>query len=211
MSALRSPSNMCALRRGRRSQYSAVRSSPTVDDAATQEMAHTIERQCNSSEEPKLLFSAFATATSGTPHSPLHSKRKHETICKLQDVPTTDSSLLLEEEHVSKRRCDSLDVQQPLGSSSEIQTSLSSHTPLSLKRNHDMIFITQGLPAHDTPSYCNDLNGSAASQQFPIHPIIGIAETSHQEESPTVKRRRDSSKEQSEVEVSMPKMVRKEL
>lgn len=211
MSALRSPSNMCALRRGRRSQYSAVRSSPTIDDAATQEMAHTKERQCNSSEEPKLLFSAFATATSGTPHSPLRSKRKHETIYKLQDVPTTDNSLLLEEEHVPKRRCDSLDVQQPLGSSPEIQTALSSHTPLSLKRNHDMLFITQGLPAHNTSSYCNDLNGSVASQQFPIHPIIGIAETTQQEESPTVKRRRDSSDERSEVEVSMLKTVRKEL
>lgn len=205
ISALQSPSNMCALRRGRRSQYSAVRPKPAADDAAKQGMAHTIERQCKSPEEPKLLFSAFTTAISGAPHSPLHPKRKHETIYTLHDVPTTDSSLLPEEESVPKRRCDKLDLQQPLSSSSEIQTSLPSHTPLSLKRNRDMIFVAQGVPAHDITSFSNDLNGDAASQQSPIHPI---AEILQQEGSRTVKRRRNSYDEQSEKEVSMLKTCR---
>jgi hypothetical protein len=206
MSLLRSPSNMCALRRGKRSQYSAVRSSQSTDDATKQEMEHTIEQRCVSSDEPMLLFSAFATATSVSPTSPLSSKRKHEMVTNLQDIPYTES-LLQADEHVPKRRCDSWDIQKHLDSSYDTQASASPHTPFSLKRKRDMIPNTHGVPGIEPPSYWSDLNHSEASQQSPLHPVIDVEDASQQEESPMVKRRRDTSDGHKEVEVSKLNLV----
>ncbi|KAI9280149.1 hypothetical protein BC943DRAFT_147591 [Umbelopsis sp. AD052] len=201
MSVLRSPSNMCALRRGRRSQYAAEHPSQSTNDATKQAMGHTVERQRNSSEETRLLFSSFATVTS--PHSPLSSKRKHETVYPLQDVPTTDN--LQENEHIPKRRCDIFNTQKHLDSSWDTQTSSSFHTPTSLNRKREVIPSIHGVPATELPSYWTNSNSGEVSQQLPLHPVMDELQ---QEESPTVKRRRDSCNEQEVVEVSKRGLIR---
>ncbi|KAH8553053.1 hypothetical protein BGW37DRAFT_488213 [Umbelopsis sp. PMI_123] len=149
-SALRSPSNMCALRRDRTSQYLAVRLTKLADDKSKPVEIHTAKR----------------------------------------------------------RRSSAGDEKHP-DSSRDISTSVSLHSPPSLKRKHEMIFDKQPVGAIELKSYLSNLQHTEISQSSTVHPTSSTHNDSLDEASHTPKRQRGSSDEQKKLECDDESTARK--